>query len=75
MGIAPPPRSGESFDKNLYNPYRTRGQIVEYTVWPAVLLKEPESKIEKLTLMRKGVVEGKDKSYANENPNAGLNTV
>ena len=75
MGIAPPPRRGERFDTTLYKHYVTRGQLVEYTVWPAVLLKEPESKTEKLQLMQKGVVEGKNKSFANEDPNAALNTV
>ena len=75
MGIAPPPRRGERFDTILYKHYVTRGQLVEYTVWPAVLLKEPKSKTDLLTVMQKGVVEGKGKSYANENPNAGLSTV
>ena len=58
MVIVPPARRGETFDASLYSTYNTRGETVDFIVWPAVLLKEPKSEYEKLVLMRKGVAEG-----------------
>lgn len=58
MAIAALPKHGEKLDTNLYREYSRRGQIVDFVVWPVVLLKEPQN--EMLSVMTKGVAEVKE---------------
>jgi hypothetical protein len=43
------------FDKNLYKEYLTSGQLVDFVVWPALLLHDNGP------IVCKGVAEGKKK--------------
>lgn len=58
MRLVPNPRPGDKFDTSMYSAYSKSGPIVDYAVWPAVLLTEPKS-TEKPKLMRRGVAEGR----------------
>lgn len=49
------PKENDKFDKNMFTEYTRTGDIIEYTVWPGVLLFKNGS------LMSKGVVQCKPK--------------